>query len=52
MFSKDIKEIKYLIEIFDFFLYQEEITSQEFEDIMCKYLKEEAKEYENYDRAC
>lgn len=51
-FTKSIEEIKYLIKILDCCIYQEELTSEEFEDIMCKYLKGEKKEYENYDRAC
>lgn len=51
-FTKSIEEIKYLIKILDCCIYQEELTREEFENIMCKYLKGEEKEYENYDRAC
>lgn len=51
-FNKNIEEIEYLIKIFNYFIYQKELTSEEFENIMCKYLKGEEKEDKNDNRAC
>ena len=49
-FNKDMEEIKYLVKIFNCFIYQNEITIEEFASIMFKYLKKEANQYDNNNR--